>query len=89
MYNIYIINVVIVMSLYTVDVLNGTPKSVKIVDNILKDSENPLRFKDVVNQVNFSERTIRQAIFYLNRFDLIEKIPDYLDMRSYYLRPKN
>ena len=45
-----------------------------------------LTFSEIDQKVNFSDRTIREALKTLQSLDLIEKIPMLTDMRkSYYI----
>ena len=60
------------------------PPSCLQVFHLLQNQK--LTFSEIDQKVNFSDRTIREALKTLQSLDLIEKIPMLTDMRkSYYI----
>ena len=67
------------------NLLNGTPKSVRKIFDLLKKSNKPLRVNDLQELTNLTDRTIRLALNTLYNLDLVIKVPNLEDLRSHFL----
>ncbi|MHA2363282.1 MAG: hypothetical protein ACXAC7_04950 [Candidatus Hodarchaeales archaeon] len=66
-------------------ILNGTPKSVRTVFEIIRKASRPIRVTEIQKVAGLTDRTIRLALRRLYTLNLVVKIPDIYDLRSHYL----
>ena len=64
--------------------LLGTPTSVQTIFQILYRKNRPLQFSEIKNLTNLSPRTIRLALSQLTRLNIIIKVPNIHDFRTYF-----
>ena len=62
-------------------------KTTKVVLKLIVDAEEPIKSDDVVSNLNFNLRTVRYALKTLCDSELIERVPNLTDLRSFYYRP--
>ena len=62
-------------------------KTTKIVLKLIMNAEEPIKSDDLVTNLNFNLRTVRYALKTLCDSQLIERVPNLTDLRSYYYRP--
>lgn len=55
--------------------------SIKLVYEALLNANRPLSSIDIANVCNFSPRTVRYALKKLQKWGLVKKLPNLLDMR--------
>ena len=67
------------------NLLDGTPKSVRKIFDLLKKSNKPLRVNDIQELTNLTDRTIRLALNTLYNLNLVLKVPNLADLRSHFL----
>ena len=68
---------------------NKLSKTTKVVLKLIMDSELPIKSDDLVINLNFNLRTVRYALKTLCDSELIERVPNLSDLRSYYYRASN
>jgi DNA-binding transcriptional ArsR family regulator len=68
------------------EILNGAPKSVRVVFEVIKKSKAPVKPSDLVLMTKLTDRTIRSALSKLYSLKLVVKVPDLRDLRSHYLK---
>lgn len=68
------------------ELLQGLPKSVRVVYEVIKKAKNPIKISDLASITSLTDRTIRTALHYLYKLELVNKVPDLSDMRSHYLQ---
>lgn len=66
-------------------VLSGTTESARVIYNIIS-TNNDIQVKNLIEQVPYSSRTVRQALRILLNLGLIKQIPSLVDCRSHYYR---
>lgn len=66
---------------------NKLSKTTRVVLKLIMDSEQPIKSDDLVVNLNFNLRTVRYALKTLCDSELIERVPNLTDLRSYYYRP--
>lgn len=54
-----------------------------VLSEVLK-AKNPVKAEDIVSSLHIRERTLRYAVKTLCDSELIERIPDFKDLRSFY-----
>lgn len=62
-------------------------KTTKVVLKLIMDAQEPIKSDDLVSNLNFNLRTVRYALKTLCDDQLIERVPNLSDLRSYYYRP--
>ena len=62
-------------------------KTTKVVLKLIMDAEQPIKSDDLVTNLNFNLRTVRYALKTLCDSELIERVPNLTDLRSYYYKP--
>ena len=62
-------------------------KTTKIVLKLIMEAEEPIKSDDLVTNLNFNLRTVRYALKTLCDSQLIERVPNLTDLRSYYYKP--
>ena len=67
------------------NLLIGTPKSVKKIFDLLKESNKPLKVNELQELTNLTDRTIRLALNTLYNLNLVVKVPNLDDLRSHFL----
>ncbi len=73
---------------YVVSVMKGKlSKTTKVVLKLIMDAEEPIKSDDLVTNLNFNLRTVRYALKTLCDSQLIERVPNLSDLRSYYYKP--
>lgn len=65
---------------------NKLSKTTKVVLKLIMDAQSPIKSDDVVSNLNFNLRTVRYALKTLCDSQLIERVPNLSDLRSYYYR---
>lgn len=68
------------------ELLQGAPRSVRIVFEVIKKSKSPIKPGDLVIMTKLTDRTIRSALSRLYHLQLVVKVPDLNDLRSHFLR---
>jgi DNA-binding MarR family transcriptional regulator len=66
-------------------ILQGTPKSVQTVFNIIIKSKKPIKVNELQELSKLTDRTIRLALNRLYKLQLVKKIPNLEDLRSHFL----
>ncbi len=61
-------------------------KTTKVVLKLIMDAQEPIKSDDVVSNLNFNLRTVRYALKTLCDSELIERVPNLTDLRSYYYK---
>lgn len=67
------------------NLLTGTPKSVRLIFELLKRSKKPLKVNELQQLSNLTDRTIRLALNTLYNLNLVVKVPNLEDLRSHFL----
>lgn len=67
------------------EIIKLSPKSVGKVYNIILKHENSISLKEIREKSKLSNRSVRRAVNHLLQLNLIKKLPDLSDLRSYSL----